>query len=72
LHETLFNAALLGSQAKQRMMRSRVDLNIAPTIEGVGWLDWSRYDDIVRMGYEAASREIEKLDPGLRMRIQAK
>ena len=62
LHETLFNAALLGSQAKQRMMRSRVDLHIAPRIEGVGWLDWSRYDEIVQMGYESASREIEKLD----------
>lgn len=71
LHETLFNAALLGSQAKQRMMRSRVDLNIAPRIEGVGWLDWSRYDEIVQMGYETASREIEKLDSGLLMRIQA-
>ncbi|WP_296710463.1 cyclic nucleotide-binding and patatin-like phospholipase domain-containing protein [Rhodoblastus sp.] len=71
LHETLFNAALLGSQAKQRLMRSRVDLNIAPTIEGVGWLDWSRYDDIVQMGYETASREIEKLDSGILMRIQA-
>ena len=49
----------------------KVDLNIAPRIEGVGWLDWRRYDDIVRMGYETASREIEKLDSELLTRIQA-
>ncbi|WP_374546450.1 patatin-like phospholipase family protein [Rhodoblastus sp.] len=71
LHETLFNAALLGSQAKQRTMRTRVDLLVAPRIEGVGWLDWSRYDEIVRMGYETASREIEKLDSAQLKRLQA-
>ncbi len=62
LHETLFRATLLGSQAKQRAMRSRLDFHVTPRIEGVGWFDWSRYDETVRQGYESTMRQIEKLD----------
>jgi NTE family protein len=70
LHETLLSATFLGSHAKQRSMRAKVDLHIAPKVEGIGWFDWSRYEEIVQIGYETALRQIEKLEPGQLARIQ--
>ena len=61
--DILVNAPLLGSAARQREMRRRVDLLIRPDAGAFGHLDWARFDDIVRAGYDATRRALDAADP---------
>ena len=36
---------------------------VRPKLRRVGLLDWSKYQDVVRDGYESAMQQIEALDP---------
>jgi len=63
LIDILVNAPLLGSAARQREMRRRVDLLIRPDAGAFGHLDWARFDDIVRAGYDATRRALDAADP---------
>jgi NTE family protein len=61
LPETLLAATVIGSQAKQRMMRTRVDLHLTPDVTGVGLLDWRKCDAIIEAGYAHTLRRLERL-----------
>ena len=52
--ETLLNSSFISSISKQKTMRKFVDLLFRPRIEGVGLLEWTRYDDVVAVGYDYA------------------
>jgi len=55
LTSTLVSTTMLVSQSRQREARQRADLCFAPPLEGIGMLDWSRFDAIVELGYRHAN-----------------
>lgn len=50
----LINATILYSQSRQKQARTLTDLYFNPPLKRVGMLDWSRYDEVVQLGYEHA------------------
>jgi NTE family protein len=48
----LINVTILYSMSRQRAARELTDLYFNPPLERVGMLQWNRFDDIVRQGYE--------------------
>ena len=50
----LINVTILYSMSRQRASRALTDLYLNPPLERVGMLQWNRFDDIVRQGYEHA------------------
>ncbi|MDE1947347.1 MAG: patatin-like phospholipase family protein [Burkholderiales bacterium] len=50
----LVNSTLLYSLSRQRQARGLTDLYFNPPLERVGLLDWTRFELIVRQGYEHA------------------
>ncbi|NNM71763.1 patatin-like phospholipase family protein [Enterovirga aerilata] len=63
LPEMLLNASALQSTGRQREMRAKADLCVRPRLNGVGLLDWNRFDEAVRGGYETAREDVALLDP---------
>jgi NTE family protein len=63
LPEMLLNASALQSTGRQREMRARADICVRPRLNGVGLLDWHRFDEAVKGGYETAREDIALLDP---------
>ena len=63
LPEMLLNASALQSTGRQREMRANADICFRPRLNGVGLLDWNRFDEAVRGGYETAREDIALLDP---------
>jgi NTE family protein len=63
LPEMLLNASALQSTGRQREMRAKADICIRPRLNDVGLLDWSKFDEVVRGGYETAREDIALLDP---------
>ncbi|MBL8587373.1 MAG: patatin-like phospholipase family protein [Methylobacteriaceae bacterium] len=59
LIDLLVNAPMLGSAARQREMRRRVDFLVRPDAAAFGHLDWGAFDAIVAQGYEAARRALD-------------
>jgi NTE family protein len=50
----LVNVTLLYSTSRQRQSRALTQLYFNPPLPRVGMLDWHRFDEIVRQGYEHA------------------
>lgn len=63
LPEMLLSASALQSNGRQREMRARADICFRPRLDRVRLLDWHKFDEVVRSGYEGAREEIGLLDP---------
>jgi NTE family protein len=50
----LINATILYSLSRQKQARALTDLYFNPPLDRVGMLDWKRFDQVVRQGYEHA------------------
>lgn len=50
----LINSTILYSLSRQRQARALTDLYFNPPLDRVGMLDWKRFDQVVRQGYEHA------------------
>lgn len=50
----LINSTILYSVSRQKQARSLTDLYFNPPLKRVGMLDWSRYAEVVQLGYEHA------------------
>ncbi|MBU6260830.1 MAG: patatin-like phospholipase family protein [Burkholderiales bacterium] len=59
----LINATILYSRSRQRHARGLTDLYFNPPLERVGMLDWKRYDQVVRQGYEHALEVLGRRAP---------
>jgi hypothetical protein len=64
LPETLLAATFVTAEAKQRTMQVPIALHLRPRVVGVGPLDWRRYDDLVRTGYDYTVAALANLSPG--------
>lgn len=67
---TLVSAIMLVSQARQREARQQADLCFTAALEGIGMLDWGKFDTIVELGYRHACKVLEKLPSGDAARIR--
>lgn len=63
LPEMLLTTSVLQSTGRQREMRARADICFRPRLDRVRLLDWHKFDDVVRSGYDGAREEIGLLDP---------
>lgn len=59
--ETMVNSTFISSVAKQQAMCKLCDLLFQPRIPDVGLLEWRRYDDIVKAGYDTATAVLGKM-----------
>lgn len=50
----LINSTILYSLSRQKQARALTDLYFNPPLQRVGMLDWKRFDQVVRQGYEHA------------------
>jgi len=50
----LINSTVLYSLSRQRQGRALTDLYFNPPLDRVGMLDWTRFDQVVKQGYEHA------------------
>jgi NTE family protein len=57
----LLNITILYSTSRQREAQRLTDLYFCPPLYRVGLLQWSRFDEIVRQGYEYAAQLIDGL-----------
>jgi NTE family protein len=57
----LLNITILYSTSRQREAQRLVDLYFDPPLYRVGLLQWSRFDQIVRQGYEHAAKLMDEL-----------
>jgi NTE family protein len=58
----LLNITILYSTSRQREVQRLADLYLNPPLYRVGLLQWSRFDEIVRQGYDHAVSVIDGLD----------
>ena len=61
--ETLTNSAFMSAMARQRALRGEADLLLRPRISGVGMLQWNRFDQAVRQGYDQTRQVLEAMEP---------
>ena len=61
--ELLLRSGVLNAVKRQREMRSRADLCIAPDLTGIGFLDWKKYKAAIESGAEAARVSLAALSP---------
>jgi NTE family protein len=57
----LLNVTILYSTSRQREAQRLVDLYLNPPLHRVGLLQWSRFDEIVRQGYDYATGVLDAL-----------
>jgi NTE family protein len=56
----LLNASIMNSYARQAESRRLVDLYFSPAVHGFGMLDWSKFDRIVKAGYDYARGQLDR------------
>jgi len=59
----LINSTVLYSLSRQRQGRALTDLYFNPPLDRVGMLDWSRFDQVVKQGYEHALQVLDAQTP---------
>jgi NTE family protein len=62
----LLNITILYSTSRQREAQRLTDLYFCPPLYRVGLLQWSRFDEIVRQGYDYAAQLLDGLPEGQR------
>ena len=55
----LINSTVLYSLSRQRQARALTDLYFNPPLDRVGMLDWTRFDQVVKQGYEHAQQVLD-------------
>jgi NTE family protein len=55
----LLNTSIMYSYARQAESKRLVDLYFQPPVYAFGMLDWSRFDRIVKAGYEYARKQLD-------------
>ncbi|MEL6921356.1 MAG: cyclic nucleotide-binding and patatin-like phospholipase domain-containing protein [Pseudomonadota bacterium] len=68
--ETLTNAAFISAIARQRDMRKQTDLLVRPRLKGVGMLQWTKFDQAVRQGYDQTRAMLEAMPDAELERLQ--
>jgi NTE family protein len=63
LPNLLINSTVLYSMSRQQEARAATNLYFNPQLERVGMLDWKRFDEVVRLGYEHAREVLEQARP---------
>ena len=63
LSALLMNVTVLCSTSRQREVRKLIDLYFNPPLSRIGMLQWSRFDELVKLGYEHAC-EVLDATPG--------
>ena len=58
----LLNTSLMSSYARHQQSLALVDLPFAPMVYKFGLLDWSKFDQIIEVGYAHAMEQLEQLD----------
>ncbi len=56
----LLNASMIASYARQKESRALVDMYFSPPVHRFGMLDWSKFNELVELGYSHASEELAK------------
>lgn len=59
LSALLMNVTVLYSTSRQRQVRKDIDLYFNPPLQRIGMLQWSRFDELVKLGYEHAIEVLE-------------
>jgi NTE family protein len=65
----LLNVTILYSTSRQREAQRLTDLYLNPPLSRVGLLQWSRFDEIVRQGYDYAAKLMDELPDDQRARF---
>jgi len=60
LPNLLLNTTILYSVSRQKQAKALTDVYFNPPLDRVGMLDWSKYDVVVRQGYEHALEVLVK------------
>ncbi len=60
LTSLLLNASMIASYARQKDSRALVDVYFSPPVHRYGMLDWSKFDELVELGYAHACEELGK------------
>jgi NTE family protein len=60
LTSLLLNASMISSYARQKESRALVDVYFSPPVHRYGMLDWSRFNELVELGYTHACEELSK------------
>jgi NTE family protein len=60
LPNLLVNSTVLYSMSRQQEARAATDLYFNPQLERVGMLDWKRFDEVFRQGYEHAREVLDQ------------
>ena len=55
----LLNVTVLNSSSKQRAAQQQTDVYLHPPLDRVGMLQWSRFDEIVALGYSYAVKALD-------------
>jgi NTE family protein len=66
LPNLLINSTVLYSMSRQQQARAETDLYFNPQLERVGMLDWKRFEEVVRLGYEHALEVLESMNRATR------
>jgi len=61
LSSLLLNTSLMASYARHQQSLALVDLQFAPVVYRFGMLDWSKFDQIIEVGYAHAMEQLEQL-----------
>jgi NTE family protein len=56
----LMRSGTVGSEAQRRIVREQCDYLIEPPLPAIGMRDWSRFDQAVQEGYDAARAAMDK------------
>ncbi|MEJ6007873.1 patatin-like phospholipase family protein [Paucibacter sp. AS339] len=59
LSALLMNVTVLYSTSRQRQVRQLIDLYFNPPLQRIGMLQWNRFDELVKLGYEHAREVLE-------------
>jgi NTE family protein len=62
----LLNVTILYSTSRQQQLRQLTDLYFSPPLQRVGLLQWSRFDQIVKQGYDHATEVLTGLSDAQR------
>ncbi|HKO67952.1 MAG TPA: cyclic nucleotide-binding and patatin-like phospholipase domain-containing protein [Burkholderiaceae bacterium] len=62
----LLNVTILYSTSRQQQLRQLTDVYFSPPLQRVGLLQWSRFDEIVKQGYDHAVEVLSKLSESQR------
>lgn len=61
LPEIILDSSLAAAQSRSRKARERCDLLLQPNTTGVRLLDWTKFDDVVEIGYRYAKEVLSRM-----------